>query len=130
MMTMAVVASGDVRGDVGFSQRHRFAMVSVPVMLESILVTTTAPLVTCHLEMAVLGSFNRVCGVTVRANRTAFVTFGEKLAVDTLVIGLLDSNVALAASLGDVQRIDRRVTVHGAFDIVHPMTIVARRSHN
>ncbi len=64
--------------------------------------------------------------VAVNAHRPARVALGEQLAVNALVVGLLDADVALAAGLGDVGVVDRRIAVHAALDFVRAVTVVAR----
>src|ERR1043166_8615976 len=130
MVAMAVIASGDIGGDVGFAQSHRFAMISVAVMLQPVLVTAPAALVTGHLEMAVLGPLDLMGRMAVGANRPAFIPFSQQLAMNALVIGLLDFDVALATSLSHVGSMNRGIPVHRAFDVVDTMAIIARRSHD
>ena len=107
MMTMAVITSGDIRGHVGFAERHCFAVISVTIMLEPIFVATAAFLVTCHFEVTVLRRFHLVGRMAVGADGAAFVAFGEQLSVNTLIVGLFDLHMTLAAGLGDVRLVDR-----------------------
>src|SRR5512140_3828561 len=107
MMAMAVVAGGDFGGDVGLAQGHGFAVVGVAIMLEPILVAPAAARIAGHLEMAIPGGFDFVRGMTVGADGAAFVAFGQELAVDTLVVGLFDADVAFATGPGDISVVDR-----------------------
>ena len=50
--------------------------------------------------------------------------------MNALVIGALDSDVALAAGLGHVERVDGGVPVHGALDVMHAMAVIAGRRDN
>ena len=125
VMAVAVVAGGDIGGDIRLAQRHRFAVVGIAVMFQPVLVAFSAALVAGHFEVAVLGGLDFVGGVAIGADWSTLVAFGEKLAVDTLVIGLLDADVAFAAGLGDVDVVDRRFAVHGPFDVVDTVAIIA-----
>ncbi len=82
------------------------------------------------LKLLFGGIFNFVRGVAIGANRPALVAFGQQLAVNALIVRLLDAQVAFAAGLGDVGVVDRRIAVHVAFDVMHAVAIVARRRHN
>src|ERR1017187_1671515 len=106
-MAVAVVAGGDIGGGVRLAEGHGCAVVSVAIMLEPILVALAANLVAGHLEVAVLGGFDSVGGVAIRADRSTLVAFGKELAVDAFVVGLFDADVAFAAGLGDVDVVDR-----------------------
>ena len=79
------------------------------------------------LEIVALGIDDVVRAVAIGADRSARVALGQQLAVDALVVGLLDADVAFAAGLGDVGVVDGRIAVHGAFDVVHAVAIVAGR---
>ena len=96
-------------------------------MFEPVLVAFAAALVAGHFEMAVLGRLDFVRGVAIGADRAALVALGEQLAVDALVVGLLDADVAFAAGLGDVGVVDRRIAIHAALDVVHAVAVVAGR---
>jgi hypothetical protein len=122
---MAVVAGGDFGSDIGFAQGHGFAVVGLAIMLEAVLVAFAATRVTGHFEVAIPGGFDLVGGVAVAADRAALVALGHELAVDALVIDALDPDVAFAAGLGDVQRIDGGVAVNGALDVMHAVAVVA-----
>src|SRR5262249_402762 len=108
VMPMAVVAGSDIRRYVRLSKGHGFAVVGIAIMLEAILVTTTAFLIARHLEVTVLGGFHLVRRMAVRANRTAFVSFREQPAVDALIVDLFHFDVALAAGFGDVRLVNGR----------------------
>ena len=68
---------------------------------------TAAALVTRHLEMAVLGSLNLVCGMTIGTDGPSFVISCQKLAVHARIVSLFNTNVAFPAGFCDVDRIDR-----------------------
>ena len=68
--------------------------------------------------------------VAIRADRPARIAFGQQLAVNALVVSLLDTEMAFAAGPGDVGVVDGRIAVHGAFDVMHAVAIVARRRDN
>ena len=125
VVAVAVVAGGDFGGDVGLAQRHGLAVVGFAVMLQPVLVALAAALVAGHLEVAVLRGLDLVGGVAVGADRAALVAFGQQLAVDALVVGLLDADVAFAAGLGDVGMVDGRLAVHAALDVVDAVAVVA-----
>ena len=129
-MAVAVVAGGHIGGDVRLAQGHRLAVVGIAVMLEAVLVALAAALVAGYLEMAVAGRLDLVGGVAIGADRAARVAFEQQLAVDALVIGFLDADVALAAGLGDVGLVDRRAAVHAALDVVHAVAVVAGGRHD
>ncbi len=72
VVPVAIVAGGDLRGVVGPAQRHRLAVVGLPVEFEPILVALAATLVAEGLEMTVVPRvLDRVGAVTVGANGTA-----------------------------------------------------------
>ena len=75
--------------------------------------------------MAVLGGLDFVGGVAIGADRSTLVALGEELAVDALVVGLFDADVAFAAGLGDIGVVDRRFAVHGPFDVVDAVAVIA-----
>ncbi len=62
VVAVAVIAGGDIGGDVGLAQGHGFAVVGVAVMGQAVLVAPAAALVAGHLEVAVLGRLDR-CAV-------------------------------------------------------------------
>ena len=66
-----------------------------------------------------------VGGVAVGADRAFGVALEQQLAVDALVVDLLDADVALAAGLGDVGLVDRRAAVDAALDVVDAVAVVA-----
>src|SRR5215469_2410520 len=105
-MSMAIVAGGDFGSHVRLAQCHGFSVVRIPVMSEAILVTSATALVAGHFKVAVLARFNLVRRMAVGAHRSAFVPPGQELPVNALVIGLLDLDVALAAGLCHVRRVD------------------------
>ena len=125
VMAVAVVAGGDIGGDVRLAQGHGFAVVGVAIMLQPVLVAFAAALVAGHLEVAVLGGLDFVGGVAIGADRSALVALGKELAVDALVVGLFDADVAFAAGLGDVGVVDRRFAVHGPLDVVDAVAVIA-----
>src|ERR1051325_12039010 len=129
-MTVAVVAGGDIGGDVGVAQAHLFAVIGVAVMFEPVLVAFAAAFVAGHFEMAVLGGLDLVGGVAISADRSALIALGEQLSVHALIVNLLDLDMTFAAGLGHVGVIDRRVAVHSALDVVHAVAIVAGRGDN
>ena len=120
VMAVAVVTGGHIGGDVRPAQGHRLAVIGVAIMRQAVLVALAAALVAGHLEVAVLGGLHLVRGVAVGADRAALVALGHNLSVDALAVSLLDPDVALAARLGDVRRVDRRVPVHRPLDVVEP----------
>src|SRR5690349_9754300 len=129
-MTVAIVASRDVRSDVRFAEGHRFSVVSVSVMRQSVLMTSSATFVAPGFEMISTRTFDLMRRMTIGTRRRAGVAFGHKLTVNALVIGLLDFQMALAAGLGDGGLIDLRTAVNAALDVVHPVAIIAGRSYN
>src|SRR5437879_5999466 len=100
-------------------------MVGISIMRESVFVAATAALVAGHFEMTVLGGFHLMRGVAIDTDRATFIALGQKLSMHTLVVDLLDLDVAFAASLGHIGRIDRRIAVDSPLDVVHPVAIVA-----
>src|ERR1017187_8188734 len=93
-MAMAVVAGGDIGGDVGFAQGHGFAVVGVAIMLQPIRVAFAAGAIAGHLEVAVLGRLDLVGAMAIGADRSALVALGQELAMDTLEVGLFDADMA------------------------------------
>jgi hypothetical protein len=93
-------------------------------MLKPILVAAAATFITGHLEVAVLRCLNLVSRMAIGANRTAFIAPGQKQPMNALVIGLLDGDMALTASLGDICGIDGGIPIHGALDSMDPVTII------
>src|SRR5208282_3753632 len=81
-------------------------------------------------EIIALRIYDFMRGVTVRADRSARVAFGQQLTVNALVVSRFDAEMTFAASPGDVGVVDGRIAVHRAFDVVHTVAIVARRRHN
>src|SRR5262245_40399581 len=67
--------------------------------------------------------------VTVAADRSV-LAFGHETPMHTLVINFLNLDMAFTTSLGDVSSVNRRITVHRSFDIVHSVAIVAGGRHN
>ena len=59
-MTVAVVAGGDIRGDIRFAECHGLAMVSVTIMREAILMAFSASSVAGHFKVAVARGFDLV----------------------------------------------------------------------
>src|SRR5262245_50101448 len=110
-MPVAVVTRSDIRSDIGFAQGHCFAVIGVAIMSQAVLVAAAATLVAGHFEMAVFGGFDLVRGVAVGTDRATFVALGQQLAMHALVIGLFDANMAFAAGLGDVRRMNGGITV-------------------
>src|SRR5688500_13657813 len=84
VMTVTVVTGGDIGGDVGFAERHGFAVIGVAIMFEAVLVAFAAALVAHHFEVAVLRGLDFVGVVAVGANRAAFVTDRKQLAMHAL----------------------------------------------
>ena len=125
VVAVAVVAGGDFRGDVWPAQRHSFAVVGFAVMGQAVLVALAATLVADGFEVVVLGVLDLMGGVAVGADRAARVAFGHKLAVDALLVGLLDAEVAFAAGLGDVRAVDRGVAINGGLDVVDAVAVIA-----
>lgn len=125
MITMAVVASGDFGRLIGFTQGHGLAVVGVAVMLEAVGVAFAATLIADGFKIFVFRINDVVRGMAIGADGRAGVTLGEKLAVDAVLVGLLDAQMAFAAGFGDVGVIDWRIAVHGTFDVVDPVAIVA-----
>ena len=99
-------------------------------MFQAILMAAPAPFIARHLEMSVLRGLDLVRCMTVRANWTAFIPLGQELPVNALIVDLLDCYMALAAGLGDVRGVNRRVAIDGAFDAMDSMAIVAGRSND
>ena len=129
MMSMAIIAGCNVGSLIGFAKRHRFAVVGVTIMGQTILVAFAAPLVAGRFEMPGVWGFHLMGGVAISANRTILVSLCQQLPVHALHIGLLDLVMALAAGLGNVGIVDWRITVDGAFDIVDSVTIIAAGGH-
>ena len=126
-MTVAVVAGGHGGRDVGFAQRHGLAVVGVPVARQPVGVAFAAARVADGFEIVALGIHDVMRGVTVRADRPARITLREQLPVNAFVVGFLDANVAFPAGLRDIRVVDGRVAIHGAFDVVRAVAIVAGR---
>src|ERR1035437_2504633 len=125
MVAVAVVAGSDIGGDVRLAEGHGFAVVGVAVMLQPVRVAFATDLVAGHLEMAVLRSLDFVGAVAIRADRPAFVTFGQELAVDALKVGFLNADVAFAAGAGDIGVVDGGIAIHSPFDVVNAVAVVA-----
>src|SRR5262249_23266076 len=102
MVAMAVVAGGDIRGDGRLSERHGFAVISVAVVFQAVLMAFSASAVAGHFEMTVSRRFNFVSRMAIGAHGTALIAFGQQLAMDTLVVNLFHADVAFAAGGGDV----------------------------
>ena len=96
-------------------------------MFQPVGVAFAAALVAQGFEIVARRIDDLMRAMAVNAHRPARIAFGEQLAVNTLVVGLLDADVALAAGLGHVRVVNRRIAVHAALDFVRAMTIVARR---
>src|ERR1035437_5127035 len=124
-MAVAVVAGSNLGGNVGLAEGHGFPVIGIAIMLQPILVAFPAALVAGHLEMAVLGGLDFVGGVAIGADGSTLVALGEELPMDAFVIGLFNANVAFAAGLSDIGMVDRRFTVHGSFDVVDAVAIIA-----
>src|ERR1035438_7309650 len=124
-MAVAVVAGGDIGGDVRLAERHGFAVVGIAIMFQPVLVAFAAGLVAGHLKVAVLGSLDFVRAVAIRADWSTLVALGEELAVNTLVVDLFDADVGLAAGLGHVDVVDGRFAVHGPLDVVDAVAVIA-----
>ncbi len=105
-MAVAIVTGGHIRGHIGPAQSHGFAVIGVAIVGQPVLVAFAAALVTHHFEVAVPGGFDLVGGVAIRANGASFVAFGEELAVDALIVGLLNLDMAFAAGSGEVGFVD------------------------
>ncbi len=127
MMTVAVVTRGHFGSDGGLAERHRLAVIRVAIVFEPVFVALATAGVTRHLEVPVLRCLNFMGGVAIRANGPPLIALDEQLAVDALFVNLFDTHMALATGSGDVGVVDRRFPVHAAFDVVDPVTIVARR---
>jgi len=82
-------------------------MVSVAIVSQPIFMTTAATLVTGHFEMSVLRRLDLVRCMAIGADRSALVIPGQKLAMHTLVLGLLDADVAFTAGFGHVAGMNR-----------------------
>ena len=130
MMTVAVVAGRHFGSYVRPAQGHGFAVVSIAIMFKPVFMTLPATLVAGHFEMSVFRRFHLVGSVTIDANGTALVTFGEQLAMNTLIIGLLDFDMALATGFGNVGGVNGGLAVHRPLDIVHAVTIIAGRRYD
>ena len=123
---VAIIAGGDFGCGVRQAQRHRLAVVGLAVMLQPVSVAFAAALVAQGLEILAGRVDDLVRAVTVNANRSARVALREQLTVDTLIVDRLNADVALAAGLGDVGVVDRRIAVHAALYFVRAMAIIAR----
>ena len=88
VVSVAVVAGGDVGGHVRPPEGHRLAVVGLPVMGEPVLVAAAAALVAEGLKVRAGGLFDLVGRVAVRADRAARVVLGQQLPVDALVVDL------------------------------------------
>lgn len=130
MVTVAVVTGSDVRGLIRLPQSHGFAVISFAVMLEPILVTFPAALITQLFEMS-RGRFFDIMGtMAIRADRAQFITFDEELPMDTRVIGFLDAQMTFTARLRNIRMIGMRILINAAFDIMDAMAIIAGRRHD
>jgi hypothetical protein len=96
------------------------------VALEPVGVALAAPIVREQLERALPGLDDLVGRVAGRADGSAGVAGLEQLAVDALVVRVLDADVALAAGVRHVVLVDRRARIVGVPDVVNPVAVVAR----
>ena len=130
VIAVAVVTGGDFRRDVWFAERHSFAVIGFAIMRQPIGVAFAATLVADGFEIISFRIGNFVRGVAIGANGPARISFGQQLSVNARVINFFNAEMALAAGRGDVGMINRRIAVHGAFDVVNAVAIVARRRDN
>src|SRR5258708_1643189 len=110
-MPMAVVTGGHFRSNIWPAQRHRLSVVGVPVMFQPVLVAFTATRITRHFEVPVLRRLDFMRGVAIRADGAPLVPFGQQLPMHALIVSLLNPHMALAAGLGYVGRVDRRIAI-------------------
>ena len=103
MMAVTVVASRDVGCDVGFAQRHGLAVVGIPVMKETVLVTLTAPTIADLFEMGGAVKFDFVSGMAIGADRSARVAAQQELTMHASVVNLLDPNMAFSTGVRHVR---------------------------
>ena len=130
VVSVAVITGGDGCCDSGLAQRHRFAVIGVTIMFQSVLMTFAASLVAHHLEVTVLWRLDSMCRMAIRAHRSLLSPLGEQLAVHTLFVNGFDPDMTFSASLGHVGMVNGGVAVHTAFDVVDAVAIVARRRDN
>ena len=94
-------------------------------MGQTVLVAFAATLVADGFEVVIVGVLDLVGGVAVGADRSARVALGHKLAVDALLVGLLDAEVAFAAGFGDVGAVDGGIGINAGFDVVDAVAVIA-----
>ena len=127
VVAVAIVAGGDVRGDIGLAERHRLAVIGFVVVCQPVLVAFAARLVALGLEMRGRGLLDVVRAVAIGAHRAPRVALEQQLAVNAGVVGLFDAEVALAAGIRDIGVAGVRVPVDAAPDVVHPVATRAGR---
>jgi hypothetical protein len=100
-MAVTVVTRGDIRSDGWFAQGHGLSVVGLAIMRQPIFVASAAARIAGHFEVAIARRFNFVRRVAIGADGPAFVALGQQLAVDALVVGLFDPDVAFATGAGN-----------------------------
>ena len=124
MVAMTVVAGGDARRDIGPAQGHGLAVIRVAIVSQPVLVALATAFIADGLEIIPFRIHDIVRGVTICADRPTRIALRQQLSVDALIVSVFHAEMAFAAGLGDVGVIDRRITIHGAFDVVNAMAIV------
>ena len=130
VLAVAIVTGGDAGRGVGFAQGHGLAVIGFAIMFQPVGVAFAATGVAEGLEIVVLGILDVMRRMAIRANRSARIAFGQQLPVNALVVGFLDAHMTFAAGFGDVGVVDGRIAVHGAFDAMRAVAIVAGRRHD
>ena len=106
-MSMAIIAGGDFRSDVGFPKGHGFSVVGIAVMRQPIFVAMSAAPVASSFEVIRGGTLDLMSRVTVCAHWRSGISFSQQPAVHAPVVRLFDFDMTLAASLGYRGLIDR-----------------------
>ena len=125
MMPMTIKTGGDFGGHVWFPERHRFAVVSLAVMSETVLMAFAATLITHHFEMTVPGSLNAVSCMAIGTDRPPLIPFQQQLAMNTFVVGFFSFYVAFPTRARDICVIDRRIAIDTSFNVVNAVTVIA-----
>ena len=130
MEAVAIVARGHLGRVIGFAEHHGLAVIGLAIMFEAVRMALAAALVAEGFEIFARGIHDLMRAVAINADRSARIALGQQLAVDALVVSLLDADVALAAGLGHVRVVDGRVAVNVALDLMRAVTVVAGRRHD
>lgn len=127
---MAIVARRNLGRMVRLAQHHGLAVVGLAIMFQPVRMTFATALVAERLEIIARRVADLVRAVAIDTHRPALVALRQQLAVNALVINLLDAHVTFAAGLRHVRVVDGRITINVTLDFMRTMTIVARRRHD